>query len=365
MIILRALLAVAALVLVAPALAAGADVPPPLEPPATAAGSAPAPPAAAASPEGPPEVRRPDELLIAIDPGHGGADPGAVGRLPEGTTTGLTRRRGGRALFEKDVNLDIGRRLQRWLEKRGYRTVMTRTRDRGAGDLPYRSEGTDLARRTQIANAARADLFVSVHANASAVGTQRGTETYHFYVASPEGRDLARSIQERMTARIGLPNRGVRKAGFYVLRNTTMPAVLVETAFVDHPADAALLAQPRVRAEITRAIGEGVENYRRAGARYTPRDPEQTARAPLTIRYWVHAGTFVKRTGARKRAAALRRKGFEVVLRRRYSVRHDRSAYFVVAGQFAFLDNALRRRAQLRTARLPGIITSARTAARR
>ncbi len=347
-----------------PAIALGDDVPPPLEPPASRASEPPpAPPAAAPGPEAP-VVRRPDEILIAIDPGHGGADPGAIGVLPPGTRTGLTRRRGGRALLEKDVNLDVSRRLQRWLETRGYRTIMTRTRDRGAGDLPYRREGEDLARRSRIANEAGADLFVSVHANASLTGAFRGTETYHFYVASTGGRDLARSVQERMIARIGLPNRGVRRAGFHVLRATTMPAVLVETAFVDHPADAQLLARPRVRAEISRAIGEGVDNYRRAGERHVPSDPEEMARAPLQIRYWVHAGIFLKRSAADRRRAALRRKGFEVAVRRRYARKHDRAAFFVIAGQFVFLDNAKRRRAQLRSARLPGIITSARPAPR-
>ena len=346
--------------------AAAADVPPPLEPPTPAEPVPVPPPAPAPGAEDPASVvRPPGELLIAIDPGHGGADPGAIGTLPPGTRTLLPRRRDGRGLFEKDVNLDVSRRLSRWLQVRGYRTIMTRTRDAGAGDLPYRSEGVDLARRVRIANRARADLFISVHANASVVGGQRGTETYHFYVASPQGRDLARSVQERMIARIGLPNRGVRRAGFYVLRETTMPAVLVETAFVDHPEDAQLLARPRVRAEISRAIGEGIERYRLAGARYEPPDSEQSAGEPLRIRYWVHAGIFRRKMAAQQRLAALREKGFDVVLRRRYARRFDRPAYFVVAGQFIFLDNAKRRRAQLRAARLPGIITSATVAARR
>jgi N-acetylmuramoyl-L-alanine amidase len=106
---------------------------------------------------------------VAVDPGHGGGDTGAVGELPPAAVTGLPPRadaQGRPVLMEKDVNLDIGLRLDGYLRGRGARTILTRTTDLAGGDRPYTTETADLRARVDIANEAGAELFVSVHNNA-------------------------------------------------------------------------------------------------------------------------------------------------------------------------------------------------------
>ena len=200
---------------------------------------------------------------VAVDPGHGGGDSGAVGELPPGAVTGLPPRidaQGRPLILEKDVNLDIGLRLDGYLRGRGGRTILTRTTDLGGGDRPYTSVGADLRARVDVANEAGAELFVSVHNNALS-RTASGTETFHFYYSSAPARLLAQDVQSELVAALGLPDRGVKSAGFYVLRHTVMPAVLVEGAFLSNPSEALLLADPNVRQRIAEAVGRGVERF--------------------------------------------------------------------------------------------------------
>jgi hypothetical protein len=180
-----------------------------------------------------------------------------------GTPTGLTPRaddQGRTALYEKDVNLDIAFRLQAVLDGLGARTLMTRTTDLGGGDRSWPTVRADLRSRTDIANESGADLFVSVHNNALR-STTSGTETFHYYYASAASRRLAVEVQREMVAALGLPDRGVKSAGFYVLRHTVMPAILTESAFLTNPSEALLLADPAVRQRIADAIARGVQRY--------------------------------------------------------------------------------------------------------
>jgi N-acetylmuramoyl-L-alanine amidase len=205
--------------------------------------------------------------FVAVDPGHGGGDTGAVGVLPAGAVTGLIPRldaQGRTVLYEKDVNLDIGLRLDAWLRAQGARTVLTRSQDLAGGDVPYTTEGADLKARTDLANAAGAEIFVSVHNNYLAATTS-GTETFHFYYSSAAARTLAQDVHAQVVAALGLPDRGVKTAGFYVLRNTRMPAILVEGAFLSNPAEALLLADAAVRQRIAEAIGRGIAAYAAQG----------------------------------------------------------------------------------------------------
>ena len=299
--------------------------------------------------------------LVAIDPGHGGADSGAVGVLAPGTQTGLPPRtdaRGQTLLLEKDVTLDVGRRLDAWLRARGFRTIMTRTQDLAGGDRPYTTEGADLKARVDLANEAGADMFVSIHEN-SLGATSSGTETYHFYYAGAPAKALARAVHQEVVVRLGLPDRGVKSAGFYVLRNTVMPAVLVEGAFLSNPAEAGLLARPDVRQRLAEGIGTGVVRYAQ-GVRTPPTGYGLAPTAqPKVIRYWLVSGQFRKRAKALSRVRQMRRKGAQATIRSRYSVRHRRTMFFVVAGQYVYLRSALADRTRLRARRLPATITSA------
>ncbi len=201
--------------------------------------------------------------VVAIDPGHGGADSGAVGILPPGAVTGLTPRFNAQlqpVLYEKDVNLDVANRLNAWLTARQFPTLMTRSTDNAGGDVPYTSVGADLKARTDAANARPAEIFVSIHQN-SASSAASGTETYVKLGAPEPTQLLAATVQRSLVACLGLTDRGVRERSFYVVRNTTMPAVLVEGGFLSSTVDVALLAQPDFRQKMAEAIGGAVYQY--------------------------------------------------------------------------------------------------------
>ncbi|MDY6784402.1 MAG: N-acetylmuramoyl-L-alanine amidase [Cyanobacteriota bacterium] len=225
-----------------PAPVVAIPVPPPLNPapPPIARPTPPPAPRPAPRPTPPPSNRPSTPLpsipnsrvVIMVDPGHGGRDPGAVG------VNGLR---------EKDVILPISRDVERLLEQQGVNVTMTRSND----------NFVSLGGRTTAANRTGADLFVSIHANAASSSSARGVET--FYYAT--GRELAQSIQSSIIRRTGMTNRGVKRANFYVLRNTSMPAVLVEVGFVTNSSDAAKLSSPAFRRQMAEAIAEGILNH--------------------------------------------------------------------------------------------------------
>ncbi len=174
-------------------------------------------------------------ILVVIDPGHGGKDPGAIG-------IGGVR--------EKDIVLPISLHLQEFLSQNGIEVRMTR-----GSDFFVSLEG-----RSVRANKADADLFVSIHANA--ISLQRpdvnGLETYYF----ESGRSLADTIHRNVLRRIStIRDRRVRRARFYVLRKTRMPSVLVEVGFVTGNEDVYRLQDSSYRQRMAEAIGEGILEY--------------------------------------------------------------------------------------------------------
>jgi N-acetylmuramoyl-L-alanine amidase len=227
---------------------------------------------------GPVDVTRRLEIrTVVIDPGHGGADPGVAGA-------------GG--LLEKDVNLEVALALARDLRRRGFEVVLTREDD----------HHLNLAERAEIANASGGDLFISLHCNGWFNEGARGIETYFLSPAKsdwsksvealenrghgePEdvefivwdlvqnrfisaSSDLAEVVQSEVTRRLGLPDRGVRQAGFRVLVGAWMPAVLVELGFLTHPDEARRLSDDRYQQDLASAIGEAVAVYRDRVARH-------------------------------------------------------------------------------------------------
>lgn len=180
-------------------------------------------------------------VVVVVDPGHGGPDPGAIGR-------------GG--IQEKEIVLDIGRQVAALLEKQGVQAILTRSSDI---DL-------DLEPRVQLAERANASVFVSIHANAIDLNRPdiNGLETYYYN----NGEELARTIHRSVLEGTGVADRRVRSARFYVLRKTSMPAVLVETGFVTGRDDAARLANPNYRSQMAAAIVRGILQYIQRSARF-------------------------------------------------------------------------------------------------
>jgi N-acetylmuramoyl-L-alanine amidase len=237
--------------------------------------------------EGAPRERRESVAplrLIVLDAGHGGHDTGAVG--PGG-------------LQEKDLVLDVTRRVARLLEEKlDVKVVLSRDAD----------QFVTLRDRTTHANRERADLFVSIHANAHRETASAGVETYFLSSeatdgtarqvaalensvvqlektpARPAGRldavkailwDLAQSefqhessrlaevVQDSMTQSLRIPNRGVKQAGFYVLGGAAMPAILIEIGFVTNPKEERRLKETKYRDDIARAIFAGLAEYKK------------------------------------------------------------------------------------------------------
>ena len=178
-------------------------------------------------------------LLICIDPGHGGRDPGAIG------PTGLT---------EKEVNLDIAFRLKSKLISGGYRVIMTRESD------VYRS----LDERVQFANSNRADIFISVHNNAFTLPTPNGTETYYSTYSPAQSKTLATDVHNAVLGQINTTNRGVKTANFYVIKNTHMVSCLLEGVFISNPTEEARLKDAGFRDKIATGIFNGIKEF--AGA---------------------------------------------------------------------------------------------------
>jgi N-acetylmuramoyl-L-alanine amidase len=214
---------------------------------------------------------------IVIDPGHGGHDTGTIG--PNG-------------LEEKDLVLEVGRRLGKLLETRlGAEVVYTRKDDTF---IP-------LETRTAIANQQRADLFVSVHANSSSDEDARGVETYYLnFTSSPEAlevaarenavseksiyelqdlvkkialkekieesREFAGDVQESLHSGLAakspaIRNRGVKKAPFIVLIGANMPSILAEISFVSNPTDEHRLETSEYRQRIAESLYRGIAKY--------------------------------------------------------------------------------------------------------
>lgn len=185
-------------------------------------------------------------MKICIDPGHGGKDPGAVGK--KGTK-------------EKDVTLAISKKLKYVLEDGiNAKVVLTRSSD----VLPWGDKGVlaDLQARCNIANNNNVNIFLSIHCNSSTNINAKGAETY-YYKESRYGFRLAFEIQKSIVDLLNLTNRGIKYANFYVLKRTKMPAALIECGFISNPAEELLLIDNNFQTQLAMAIADGVSNFQK------------------------------------------------------------------------------------------------------
>ncbi|KGF97563.1 N-acetylmuramoyl-L-alanine amidase [Prochlorococcus marinus str. MIT 9302] len=183
-----------------------------------------------------PKVKQ-NKFSVVLDPGHGGTDPGAIGI-------------GG--IRETDVVLEVSKIVEKLLSENGVKVRLTRENE----------VNLDLPPRVSFANKINADIFISIHANASR-GKRRdinGLET--FYYRGWRGRLLAKGIQKQiLRVSPGSPDRGVKQGRFYVIKNTRMPAVLVEIGFLTGRLDARRLDKKLHRKRIAYAIAKGILEY--------------------------------------------------------------------------------------------------------
>jgi N-acetylmuramoyl-L-alanine amidase len=174
----------------------------------------------------------PGQSTVVIDAGHGGFDRGGVP---------------GQRISEKDKTLDVALRLRRILQADGTRVIMTRDRD---VFIP-------LGTRTAIANAYRNAVFVSIHFNCASRGGANGIETYYY---RSDSAALAASIHRNVVASAPTENRGIRRRGFFVLRRTTIPSVLVECGFLTNPTEGRLAQTDGYRQKLAEQIARGIRH---------------------------------------------------------------------------------------------------------
>jgi N-acetylmuramoyl-L-alanine amidase len=170
--------------------------------------------------------------VIVLDPGHGGKDLGAVGN----------------GLQEKDLNLDVAKKIADFLKPYNVTVHLTRNDD----------TFIELQQRTEIANKLNADYFLSVHTNA---GGGTGFESYIHTSENPGTAELRRVVHNSIIDYLepqGIINRGSKSANFAVLRLTIMPALLVENLFIDNPSDASKLRDSNFRTGLAKATADGL-----------------------------------------------------------------------------------------------------------
>ena len=197
-------------------------------------------------------------MKICIDPGHGGSDPGAMG------PTGLK---------EKDINLDVAVNIKRILQKHGIGTILTRQDD----------SRVNLISRVKIANDNKADYFVSVHMNSSLNPAAMGTETFAF-PNSVLGSKLAGAIQKSLVNEINSVDRGVKYENFFVLKNTKMPAVLVEVAFINNFEEEKLLKDQNFLYRASIGIAKGILTF--VGVKYKEDNMKKDNNINNSISFW-------------------------------------------------------------------------------
>lgn len=181
----------------------------------------------------PNKVPKKDGFRIVLDPGHGGSDPGAKGVSGN---------------LEKDLTLTISQLLSEELKKyKELHVIETRTED------VYPS----IPDRVKISNEVQADLFLSIHANSSKPQA-RGTETFYFHEASV---NFARVLHKHLVEATGFSDRGVKKSGFYVIKNTTMPSSLIEIGFLTNELENSQMLDQAFQAKVAKALAEAIYEY--------------------------------------------------------------------------------------------------------
>jgi N-acetylmuramoyl-L-alanine amidase len=173
---------------------------------------------------------------VVIDPGHGGHDKGAQwGQV-----------------YEKHLALDTSARLESYLKQRGIKTVMTRRSD----------YFVTLPGRVNIANRFRNAIFVSVHYNYTWRAEASGLETYYH---SGQSQRLVQLVHTGMMKRVSAVNRGVKSARYYVIRNTTIPAILVECGFISNQSERGRMRSAWYRDSLARGIADGILRFCNGG----------------------------------------------------------------------------------------------------
>lgn len=181
--------------------------------------------------------------VILIDAGHGAFDPGKVGA---------------RKTLEKEINLNIALKLQYLLELSDAYVLMTRAEDKALGS----TKEADMHGRRYLANTGEADILISIHQNAYSNGTPVGPMVFH-YSDEPYSKSLATSIQNNLNEELGRSSKRKPKINknYFILKKTTIPAVIVECGFLTNSWDLDSLRQDIYQEKVAWAIYKGITEY--------------------------------------------------------------------------------------------------------
>ncbi len=185
-----------------------------------------------------------NKAIVVIDPGHGGCDAGACNR-----SLGIS---------EKYINMELSLALAKYLESYGWKVIFTRKTDRDVS-WAYSPDKVELQARADIANLNNASIFLSVHCNASTSSSVNG---FSVYWTKDIDHELAKYFDcDFLSPELDLNHRGIIRSGYYVLRNTGMPAVIIETAFISNMSDAQKLSKPSFRDAVMKDIAKIINKY--------------------------------------------------------------------------------------------------------
>lgn len=181
------------------------------------------------------------KFKIALDAGHGGSDPGAVDLANIADNDFIIT-------YEKNLNISITKKVAEKLKAKGANIVLTRNLD----------EFVSLNERVEIANKAKVDLFISIHFNAG-TSVASGIETFTYDKSvNPISMKLANNVHSEITKVSGLQNRGLKKAGFYVLKYTNMATILIELGFITNTPEELKVNNNEWQIKISDAIVQGI-----------------------------------------------------------------------------------------------------------
>lgn len=187
--------------------------------------------------------------LIVVDPGHGGTDPGALGS---------------KGIHEKDIVIEVSKKLGEVLRQAGAEVLLTRETDRDlsnpATQNPYQAKIEDLTRRVELANKKQADLFISIHVNSFSDPREGGAQTFS-QPGEEESKKLAICIQNELNRFLENPGRQAKQVDFFANRMAEMPSVIVEIGFISNPIEESLMLDPQYQKKIAWAIYAGIARY--------------------------------------------------------------------------------------------------------
>lgn len=189
-----------------------------------------------------------DSYTVVIDSGHGGNDPGKI--TPDG-------------IFEKDINLAIALKLKTYLEASDVHVIMTRTTDSGLYDSDASNKkAQDMKKRIEIMESGNADLVISLHQNSYSDSAIHGAQVF-YYATSSASKSLAETLQEILIRDLDPSNHRQAKANdsYYLLKKTSLPAVIVECGFLSNPEEAARLKSDSYQDQIAWVLHLGILQY--------------------------------------------------------------------------------------------------------